>query len=288
VRFRDASLVRGLIVGAVKRALEGALHRAAAPGAAQTLASLRAPAWTPPAQRPLRWDWRASPAAPGLAEPQQASFAGLNQPSARAESPPPPALAEIDAPLGAARAQLHGNYIVAQTHDGVVIVDQHAAHERIVYERLKRQREETGVERQILLTPLVVDVEPSAAETLVEAAATLERLGLVIEAFGPGAVLVRETPTLLAGADFAALVRDLAETLRADDGPEALARRLDHKLATIACHYSVRSGRQMRAEEMNSLLREMETTPGAFTCNHGRPTYVELKLADIEKLFARR
>ena len=296
VRFRDASLVRGLIVGAVKRALEAALHRAAAPGATQTLAALRAPAWTPSTQRPLRWDWRASPAVPiasqsaslGLAEPQQPSFAGLNQPSARAETPTPPAPAEIDAPLGAARAQLHGNYILAQTRDGVVLVDQHAAHERIVYERLKRQRETAGVERQMLLTPLVVDLEASAAEALVEAAELLARLGLVIEAFGPGAVLVRETPTLLAGADFTALVRDLAETLRAEDGAEALERRLDHKLATIACLYSVRSGRQMRAEEMNSLLREMETTPGAFTCNHGRPTYVELKLADIEKLFARR
>jgi DNA mismatch repair protein MutL len=236
----------------------------------------------------LRWDWRASPAAPlGLAEPQQPAFAGLNQPSAR-EAPTPPAAAEIDAPLGAARAQLHGNYILAQTRDGVVLVDQHAAHERIVYERLKRQREANGIERQMLLSPLVVDLDARAAEALVEAAEMLGRLGLVLEPFGPGAVLVRETPTLLAGADFTALVRDLAETLRAEDGAEALERRLDHKLATIACHYSVRSGRQMRAEEMNSLLREMEMTPGAFTCNHGRPTYVELKLADIEKLFARR
>jgi DNA mismatch repair protein MutL len=292
VRFRDASLVRGLIVGAVRRALEAALHRAAAPGATETLAALRAPgwtpSWTPPSQRPLRWDWRASPAAPlGLAEPQQPAFAGLNQPSAR-EAPTPPAAAEIDAPLGAARAQLHGNYILAQTRDGVVLVDQHAAHERIVYERLKRQREANGIERQMLLSPLVVDLDARAAEALVEAAEMLGRLGLVLEPFGPGAVLVRETPTLLAGADFTALVRDLAETLRAEDGAEALERRLDHKLATIACHYSVRSGRQMRAEEMNSLLREMEMTPGAFTCNHGRPTYVELKLADIEKLFARR
>ena len=282
VRFRESALVRGLVVGAVKRALEAALSRAAAPASAATLASLRAPAWTP---RPARnWDWRASPAAPGFAEPAQQNFPSF-APSARAEPEPPP---EPDAPLGAARAQLHGNYIVAQTRDGVVIVDQHAAHERIVYERLKRQREASHIERQILLNPVVVDLDPAAAEALTHAAESLERLGLVVEPFGAGAVLVRETPTLLAGADFARLVRDLADTLRAEDGAEALERRLDHKLATIACHHSVRSGRSLRPEEMNSLLREMEAMPGAAVCNHGRPTYVELKLADLEKLFARR
>ena len=285
VRFRESALVRGLVVGAVKRTLEAALTRAAAPASAATLASLRAPAWTPRPSRPLAWDWRASPAAPGLAEPAQTAFAGLSAPSARAEPEPPP---ESDAPLGAARAQLHGNYIVAQTRDGVVIVDQHAAHERIVYERLKRQREASSIERQILLNPVVVDLDPAAAEALTHAAASLERLGLVVEPFGAGAVLVRETPTLLAGADFARLVRDLADTLRAEDGAEALERRLDHKLATIACHHSVRSGRSLRPEEMNRLLREMEATPGAAVCNHGRPTYVELKLVDLEKLFARR
>ncbi len=284
VRFRDAALVRGLVVGAVRRALEGALARAATPASAQTLAALRAPAWTPRPSAPMRWDWRASPASPGLAEPAQASFAGLAAPSARAES----LAGELDAPLGAARAQLHGNYIVAQTRDGMVIVDQHAAHERIVYERLKRQREETGIERQILLTPLVVDLEPAAVAALAAAAEMLERLGLVIEPFGPGAALIREVPSLLAGADFSALARDLADTLRAEDGAEALERRLDHRLATIACHHSVRAGRALRAEEMNSLLREMEATSGAGACNHGRPTYVELKLADIERLFARR
>ena len=286
VRFRDSGLVRGLVVGAVKRALEGALRRAAAP---QALSSLTAPAWTPRPAAPQRWDWRASPAAPslnasGLSEPAQAAFAAFAAPSARPEAAP----AESDAPLGAARAQLHGNYIVSQTRDGVVIVDGHAAHERIVYERLKRQREASGVERQILLTPLVVELESAAVAALAEAAEALARLGLVVEPFGPGAVLARETPTLLAGADFAALIRDLADTLRAEDGAEALERRLDHRLATIACHHSVRAGRLLRPEEMNSLLREMEATPGAGVCNHGRPTYVELKLADIEKLFARR
>jgi DNA mismatch repair protein MutL len=281
VRFRDSALVRGLVVGAVKRALEGALRRAAAP---QALSSLTAPAWMPRGPAPLRWDWRTSPAASGLAEPAQAAFTAFAAPSARPEAEP----VESDAPLGAARAQLHGNYIVAQTRDGVVIVDSHAAHERIVYERLKRQREASGVERQILLTPLVVDLEPAAVAALAEAAPMLARLGLVVEPFGPGAVLVRETPSLIAGADFAALTRDLADTLRAEDGAEALERKLDHRLATFACHHSVRTGRQLKPEEMNALLREMEATPGAGTCNHGRPTYVELKLVDIEKLFARR
>ena len=285
VRFREAALVRGLVVGSIKRALEAALFRAAVPASAPTLAALRAPAWTPRLSRPGNWDWRNSPAAPGLAEPAQAAFAGMDAPAARTEAAPPP---ETEALLGAARAQLHGNYIVAQTRDGMVLVDAHAAHERIVYERLKKQREENGVERQILLNPLVVDLDPAAAAALSEAASALEKLGLVVEPFGPGAVLVRETPTLLAGADFNTLVRDLADTLRAEDGAEALERKLDHKLATIACHHSVRTGRHLRPEEMNSLLREMETTPGAFVCNHGRPTFVELKLADIEKLFARR
>jgi DNA mismatch repair protein MutL len=183
---------------------------------------------------------------------------------------------------------LHDAYILAQTEDGVVIVDQHAAHERIVYEKLKRQREESGIARQILLAPLVVDLEPPAAAALADHAAELEKLGLVVEGFGPGAALLREAPALLAGADLGALVRDLAEDLAAEDGAMSLERRLDHRLATIACHHSVRSGRRLKPEEMNALLREMEATPGAGQCNHGRPTYVELKLADIERLFGRR
>jgi DNA mismatch repair protein MutL len=282
VRFRDSALVRGLVVGAVKRTLEAPLRRASAPNG---LSTLRAPAWTPRGVAPARWDWRASPAAPGFAE-TQAAFEGF-APSARADAAPP-AEADAAAPLGAARAHLHGNYIVAQTRDGMVIVDSHAAHERIVYEKLKRQRETAGVERQILLSPLVVDLDAAGVAALTEAAEPLARLGLVVEPFGPGAVLVRETPSLLAGADFASVVRDLAESLRSEDGAEALERRLDHRLATMACHHSVRTGRILRPEEMNSLLREMEATPGAGQCNHGRPTYVELKLAEIEKLFARR
>jgi DNA mismatch repair protein MutL len=236
--------------------------------------------------------WRASPAAPWagasrFAEPAQAAFAEF-VPSADARAAAAPAAADLAAPLGAARAQVHDAFIVSQTLDGVVIVDQHAAHERIVYEKLKRQREQNGIARQILLSPLVVDLEPRAAAALADRAGELEALGLVVEPFGPGAVLLREAPALLDGADMAALVRDLAEDLAAEDGAETLERKLDHRLATIACHHSVRAGRPLKPEEMNALLREMETTPGAGQCNHGRPTYVELKLADIERLFGRR
>ena len=290
VRFRESSLVRGLIVSAVRQALELARHRAATTGGVETLATLRAPPpppFRPEAPRPTNWDWRNSPAAPRFEEPQQLSL-GVSSPSARAVAAPVVDESDVIAPLGAARAQLHENYIVAQTKDGVVIVDQHAAHERIVYEKLKRQRAAEGIARQILLSPLVVDLEPAAAAALVERASELDTLGLSIEGFGPGAVLVREAPSLIASGDLTGLVRDLAEDALAEDGAETLERRLDHRLATIACHYSVRSGRTLRPEEMNALLREMERTPGAGQCNHGRPTYVELKLADIERLFGRR
>ena len=292
VRFRDSGLVRGLIVGAVKQALEGALHRATTTGGANTLAAMRAPQWR--GAPPQGWDWRASPAAPDLAnanrfaEPMQRSFGDFAPAANASAGAAPPSNADLAAPLGAARAQVHDAYILAQTRDGLVIVDQHAAHERIVYEKLKREREENGVVRQILLSPLVVDLEPRAASALIERAGELEKLGLVVEGFGPGAALLREAPALLDGADMAALVRDLAEDLAAEDGALTLERRLDHRLATIACHHSVRSGRKLRPEEMNALLREMEATPGAGQCNHGRPTYVELKLADIERLFGRR
>jgi DNA mismatch repair protein MutL len=292
VRFRDGGLVRGLIVGAVRHALQGALHRATTTGGAETLAALRAPAWRGVETPSRPWDWRASPAAPpstsGFAEPAQAAFADFAPAANASAAAAPPSSADLAAPLGAARAQVHDAYIIAQTQDGVVIVDQHAAHERIVYEKLKRERERSGVVRQILLSPIVIDLEPRAAAALVERAGELEALGLVVEGFGPGAVLLREAPALLDGADLTALVSDLAEDLAAEDGALTLERRLDHRLATIACHHSVRSGRKLKPEEMNALLREMEATPGAGQCNHGRPTYVELKLSDIERLFGRR
>jgi len=290
VRFRDSGLMRALLIGAVRQAFTAAGHRASASGGVDTLAAMRAPDYR--SAPPANWDWRASPAAPWagvsrFAEPAQATFAEF-APSADARAAAPPAAADIAAPLGAARAQVHDTFILAQTRDGIVIVDQHAAHERIVYEKLKRQREQNGVARQILLSPLVVDLEPRAAAVLAEHAAELEALGLVVEPFGPGAALLREAPALLDGADMAALVRDLAEDLAAEDGAQTLERKLDHRLATIACHHSVRAGRQLKPDEMNALLREMEATPNAGQCNHGRPTYVELKLADIERLFGRR
>jgi len=283
VRFRDSSAVRGAIIGAIQRALGRVKHRAAM---LDGLASAFRPAETPTAVfRP-----QASPSAP-LARNE---FSEEARPLL-SDAPPagPPSEAQIapqdrGAPLGAARAQLHETYIVAETTDGLVIVDQHAAHERIVYEKLKRQRAETGIERQGFLTPLVVDLAPDGAAALLARAEELEALGLALEGFGKGAVLVREAPALVAAGDLQGLVRDLAEDALADDGSETLERRLDHRLATIACHHSVRAGRILKPAEMNALLREMETTPNAGQCNHGRPTYVELKLADIERLFGRR
>ena len=194
----------------------------------------------------------------------------------------------IDRPLGAARAQVHETYIVAQTREGIVIVDQHAAHERIVYERLKAALASTGIARQILLIPEIVELDPADVERLNARADELARYGLAIEPFGPGAVAVRETPSLLGAIDAQALVRNLAEHMAEWDEALPLERRLMHVAATMACYGSVRAGRRLKPEEMNGLLREMEATPNSGQCNHGRPTYVELKLTDIERLFGRR
>jgi DNA mismatch repair protein MutL len=225
----------------------------------------------------------------GFAESPQAPFAGFDTPSADArahEVAPDPAA--LDQPLGAARAQLHETYIIAQTRDGLVIVDQHAAHERIVYEKLKRERELSGISRQMLLVPEVIELEPAEVDRLSSAAEDLVALGLVLEPFGAQAVLVRETPSLLKNGNVQKLVRDVADALAEHHDVSAISRRLDHVLATMACHNSVRAGRRMRPEEMDALLREMEITPNAGQCNHGRPTYVELKLSDVERLFGRK
>jgi DNA mismatch repair protein MutL len=183
---------------------------------------------------------------------------------------------------------VHGTYIVAQTGDGIVIVDQHAAHERLVYERLKRERASAGIARQLLLIPEVVDLDPLDADRVLAAAETLESLGLVVEGFGPGAVLVREMPAALAGGSIKGLVGDIADALAEWNTASPLEERLDAVLSRMSCHGSVRAGRRLKPEEMNALLREMEATPLSGQCNHGRPTYVELKLADIERLFGRR
>ncbi|MFN3659481.1 MAG: DNA mismatch repair protein MutL, partial [Pseudolabrys sp.] len=269
--------------------------RTATTGGGATIATFR-PAVAPRA----RYDWRRSPARPmgfapgrsatalGFAEVAQAAF-DVGAPAADAavaKYNPQPEL--IERPLGAARAQVHETYIVAQTRDGLVIVDQHAAHERIVYERLKAAIEKTGVARQILLIPEVVDLDEADAARLVARADELARFGLALESFGPGAVAVRETPALLGEIDVKGLVRDLAEHMAEWDDSLPLERRLLHVSATMACHGSVRAGRRLKPDEMNALLREMEAVPNSGQCNHGRPTYVELKLTDIERLFGRR
>jgi DNA mismatch repair protein MutL len=296
VRFRDGALVRALIVRALKEALGREAHRAASTVGGATIAAFR------PAAVPRRsgYDWRRSPARPagfvparggtalGLAEAAQAAF-DAGAPAADAAMVSfEPAAELIERPLGAARAQVHETYIVAQTRDGLVIVDQHAAHERIVYERLKAALETTGIARQILLIPEIVDLDEADAARLVGRAGELARFGLAIETFGPGAVAVREIPSLLGDADVRGLVLDLAEHVAEWDDALPLERRLLHVAATMACHGSVRAGRRLKPDEMNALLREMEAVPNSGQCNHGRPTYVELKLTDIERLFGRR
>jgi DNA mismatch repair protein MutL len=298
VRFRDAALVRGLIVSGVREAIARSAPTTASSVAGAALATLGAAAERASAaagHAPAdRTGWRgpsASRAAPpgplGFAEAAQTAF-GLEAGPAAPLGPEAPDPADLDRPLGAARAQLHETYIIAQTREGVVIVDQHAAHERLVYERLKRQMAESGIARQALLIPVVVELEPGDCARLMEQAEELARLGLVVEGFGPGAVAVRETPALLGRIDAAALVRDLAEHLAEWDSTRPLEERLMQVLATIACHGSVRAGRPLRPAEMNALLREMEATPGSAQCNHGRPTSITLSLAEIERLFGRR
>ncbi len=307
VRFRDNGIVRGMIVGAIRNALAAAGHRASTTVADAALGAVR-PVGGLPLTRPSgiasTYGWqpplRAVPR--GLAEAATGFFApqpGLDGNAALAAAPfaapsaPPGAAAQpesppADWPLGAARAQVHGTYIVAQTADGVVIVDQHAAHERLVYERMKQALAEHGVRRQVLLLPEVVELGEDDARRLAARAAELAELGLVLEPFGPGAVVVRETPALLGDTDVRGLVRDLADELAELGEHLSLKERMEDVCGTLACHGSVRAGRLLSVDEMNALLRQMEATPHSGQCNHGRPTYVELKLADIERLFGRR
>ncbi|WP_233350655.1 DNA mismatch repair endonuclease MutL [Maricaulis maris] len=311
VRFRDAGLVRGLIVGSLRHALAAAGHRASTTVAGYALGRVRPEGYQPPQPPPggyqshtaslAAWGAPRPPSEPvqdrvfdpgmsarvepdpsgygtGMGEGAPEGFDTAQQPA----SPPP------DWPLGVARAQLHETYVVAQTGDGIVIVDQHAAHERLVYERMKKMIAETGVQRQRLLVPEIVNLDEAEARRLLERAEELEELGLVIEAFGQGAIAVRETPTLLKKLDVQGLIRDLADDLAEYDQALSLKEKLEDVVGTMACHGSVRSGRRLTGEEMNALLREMEATPHSGQCNHGRPTYVELKLSDIERLFGRR
>jgi len=287
VRFRDPGLVRALLIRALKDGLGVGAMRAATTGAARLVSFARPNiGGVRPAQA---WRGSAAPAyAPGFAE-EQAVFDAITTPSADARADLSPAAPDLlDKPLGAARAQLHETYIVAQTRDGLVVVDQHAAHERIVYERLKAALARDGVARQILLVPQVIELDPDDAAALAERAEELAKLGLVVEPFGSGAVLVREVPALLGDTDVVGLMHDLAEHVAEWDQSLPLERRLLAVASSMSCHGSVRAGRRLKPDEMNALLREMETTENAGQCNHGRPTYVELKLADIEKLFGRR
>ena len=289
VRFRNSGLVRGLIVGALKHALAKAGHRASTTVSNAALGAVRPSGGIPPSykggtgyasaglreranefHRPLP-DLDAPPSAPAGTPMDDQETANL-----------------CDYPLGVARAQVHETYIVTQTEDGIVIVDQHAAHERLVQERIKKALDSGGVPRQGMLIPEVVELDEGEQGQLLERADELTELGLVIEAFGDGAVVVREIPALLGETDIQGLVRDLAGDLAAFDEGLTLKQRLGDVCATMACHGSVRAGRRLNGAEMNALLREMETTPHSGQCSHGRPTYVELKLADIEKLFGRR
>ena len=286
VRFRDSGLVRGLIVFSLRAALHEAAHRASTTVAGEAVAALRLHA------APMQYATQANTIHTGFAEPTRDYTAPLfteaaDIAAARMERIEDSACEE-HLPLGVARAQLHENYIVAQTESGIVIVDQHAAHERIVYERMKKALENGGIARQPLLIPEVVSLDPAEVERIGARADEFAELGLVLEPFGPDAILVRETPALLGQIDIAALLRDLADELLETGSATSLRERLDHVAATLACHTSVRSGRRLGSDEMNALLREMEATPHSGQCNHGRPTYVELKLADIERLFGRR
>jgi DNA mismatch repair protein MutL len=321
VRFRDAATARSLIIGGLRHALEGAGHRASMMGGARTLETLartgNESAWghvsdrsenawqlapSPSAERRGQampdggygggsWSSRANsrPYSGGFGEAMQAPLEMGVVPSAdttAASRPVPEAL--LDRPLGAARAQLHETYIVAETRGSVVIVDQHAAHERLVYERMKAMLAAGGVARQGLLIPEIVEMEEDEAALIVDWSDELAELGLAIEAFGPGAIAVREVPALLGKVDAVSLVKDLIANVLAGSGTTALKDRLEAVCATMACHGSVRAGRRLTPEEMNALLREMEATPLSGQCNHGRPTYVELKRGDIERLFGRR
>jgi len=285
VRFRDPGLVRGLIVGALKRALGEAGHRASTTVAGSALAALQRQA--PQAYQVPQTYQAAAGHALALREPAPRMFE--TPMSVRVEEAPLQAVPDAPAyQLGVARAQLHETYVVAQTADGIVIVDQHAAHERLVYERMKKALADGGIARQPLLIPEVVELDPSEVARVSARAAELAELGLVIEEFGPDALVVREVPAMLGKLDVKGLMRDLADEIAETGNALSLKERLEEVSGTLACHMSVRAGRRLNADEMNALLREMESTPHSGQCNHGRPTYVELKLADIEKLFGRR
>jgi DNA mismatch repair protein MutL len=282
VRFRDPGFVRGLIVSAIRRALTQPGTRA--DSSLGDAAGHSFHAYAPRNQTPSGFG--AHPA--GFTEGAQVAMDMGAAPAARVDRQPQEEDLYAGNPLGVARAQIHGTYIVAQTAAGLVLVDQHAAHERLVYERLKNERAGGRIITQPLLVPQVVDLDPVQVSLIAAAEGMLAEAGLAAEPFGEGAVLIREVPAALAHADMAGLLRDVADDLAEHGQTTRVEERINHLLATMACHYSVRAGRTLRPEEMNALLREMEVTPNSGQCNHGRPTFIELKLADLERLFGRR
>ncbi len=291
VRFRDPGLARGLIVSSLRHALAEAGHRASSTVANATLGAMRPESAPAAPARVYQMDRPSSAARQAAYRAQSPGFAELSQDySGRIVEPvpeAPPVEEPKDLPLGAARGQVHENYIIAQTADGMVIVDQHAAHERLVYEKLKAQMAENGVAAQALLIPEIVELTDGDCARLMAVADDLTRFGLTIEAFGGGAIAVRETPAILGEVDARAMILDVLDELTDQGESQTVQAKIEAILSRVACHGSVRSGRRMRAEEMNALLREMEATPHSGQCNHGRPTYVELKLSDIERLFGR-
>ncbi len=295
VRFRDPGIARGLIVSGLRHALAEAGHRASSTVAGATLGAFRPEPNAAPGARVYQMDRPSAAArtlgyqaqAPGFAEMQHAYSARVEPDDIEVGTQEPDDIPATALPLGAARAQVHENYIIAQTETGMVIVDQHAAHERLVYERLKAQMADTGVASQALLIPDIVDLSEADCAILLDLADDLARLGLVIEPFGPGSIAVRETPAILGQVNAPALLRDILDELADQGDSQTLKSRIDAILSRVACHGSIRSGRRMSGEEMNALLREMERTSHSGQCNHGRPTYVELRLSDIERLFGR-
>ena len=282
VRFREPAMVRGLIVSGLRHALAEAGHRAST-----TVSSAALGAFIPePTGQPRVYQMDRPRNAPGYSGLAETATMFEPQPSARVEEDAPQVEAQ-HRPLGAARAQLHENYILSQTEDGLVIVDAHAAHERLVYEKLKAQMANTGVGAQALLIPEVISLSEGDMALLMEQNATLSQMGLSIEPFGQGAVAVQSVPALLGHVDVQRLVLDIVDELSDGGTQQSLQTQLDAILSRVACHGSVRTGRRMQADEMNALLREMEATPHSGQCNHGRPTYVSLAMNDIEKLFGR-
>ncbi len=270
LRFRDSGFVRGMIVSAIRRAIAGSIAKPDTNISTATAQAFRTPNYAPYTE--------------GFEEAAQSTFEMQLPLQANIAD----AALSQDFPLGVARAQIHGTYIVSQTSDGFILVDQHAAHERLVYERLKRERAGQGIITQALLVPQVVDLDPGAVAAIAAVEDVLSSAGLKTESFGEGAVLVREVPAALSSGNITAILKDLADDLKELDSFTTIDERINHVLGTMACHYSVRAGRVLRGEEMNALLREMEVTPNSGQCNHGRPTFIELKLGDIERLFGRK